>query len=227
MRIMETYREDDYLQLSGIQHFVFCRRQWALIVLENAWIENYLTLDGRQMHENAHSGKELESRGEVLISRGLPVHSAMLGLTGLCDIVEFHKTNEIDGVYLKGKKGRYHVVPIEYKRGKPKVGHEDIAQVVAQTIALEEMLATEIHLAYIYYGAQRHRFEVHIDDEVRDEVQKYANEMHQYFNNKFLPRVKKQSKCQSCSLLDICLPGLPEADKVSSYIKGSMNEKVT
>lgn len=29
---MKVYKEEDYLMLSGIQHFAFCKRQWALIV---------------------------------------------------------------------------------------------------------------------------------------------------------------------------------------------------
>lgn len=28
------YDENEFLLLSGIQHFVFCRRQWALIHIE-------------------------------------------------------------------------------------------------------------------------------------------------------------------------------------------------
>lgn len=34
-----SYSEDEYLMLSGIQHFCFCRRQWALIHLEQQWAE--------------------------------------------------------------------------------------------------------------------------------------------------------------------------------------------
>ena len=49
------YEEADYLQLSGLQHFVFCRRQWALIHIENLWAENYRTADGTVMHENVHN----------------------------------------------------------------------------------------------------------------------------------------------------------------------------
>ena len=41
-----AYNEDEYLQLSGIQHFRFCRRQWALIHIENLWAENVRTVDG-------------------------------------------------------------------------------------------------------------------------------------------------------------------------------------
>ena len=42
-----AYNEEDFLQLSGLQHFRFCRRQWALIHIEHQWAENYRTIDGR------------------------------------------------------------------------------------------------------------------------------------------------------------------------------------
>ena len=45
-----AYEEEDILQLSGIQHFLFCRRQWALIHVEQQWAENLRTADGRLMH---------------------------------------------------------------------------------------------------------------------------------------------------------------------------------
>ena len=48
------YQDEDFLQLSGLQHFKFCRRQWALIHVEKQWAENYRTTDGAIMHENAH-----------------------------------------------------------------------------------------------------------------------------------------------------------------------------
>ena len=49
-----SYREDDYLQLSGLQHFSFCRRQWALIHIEQLWAENVRTSEGQLLHERAH-----------------------------------------------------------------------------------------------------------------------------------------------------------------------------
>ena len=48
------YREDEYLMLSGIQHFAFCRRQWALIHIEQQWEENVHTAEGELMHKRAH-----------------------------------------------------------------------------------------------------------------------------------------------------------------------------
>jgi len=88
---MKVYKEEEYLMLSGIQHFAFCRRQWALIHIENQWEENLRTVEGRIMHEKAHDGPTLESRKNVLISREMRIFSAELGITGICDVVEFRK----------------------------------------------------------------------------------------------------------------------------------------
>lgn len=42
-----VYAEDDYLMLSGIQHFQFCKRQWALIHIEQQWLDNEATAHGQ------------------------------------------------------------------------------------------------------------------------------------------------------------------------------------
>lgn len=84
------YSEDEFLMLSGIQHFAFCRRQWALIHIEQQWAENYRTIDGQIFHENAHNGAFSETRNGILIRRGLSVFSRTMGISGNCDIVEFH-----------------------------------------------------------------------------------------------------------------------------------------
>ena len=86
------YSEDEYLMLSGIQHFCFCRRQWALIHLEQQWAENVRTVDGEIFHKNAHDKERHETRGNQIIVRGMPVSSATLGISGECDVVEFHRS---------------------------------------------------------------------------------------------------------------------------------------
>ena len=47
---MMNSEEDNYLQMSGIQHFAFCRRQWALAYMEMQWHENVRTAEGRLDH---------------------------------------------------------------------------------------------------------------------------------------------------------------------------------
>jgi len=129
---MPRYQEDDYLQISGLQHFVFCPRQWALIHIEGLWTENYLTASGRVLHSKVHSESELERRGEIIIARGLRVFSSILGISGECDAVEFHKS--ADGISLRQCQGLYQPYPIEYKRGVFKASDCDRLQLSAQAI---------------------------------------------------------------------------------------------
>ena len=156
------YEEDEFLQLSGIQHFAFCRRQWALAYLEMQWQENVRTVEGKLLHEKAHDASIKEKRGDLLIVRALPVHSREIGISGECDVVEFHKSK--DGVPLFGQKEKYRVVPVEYKRGRPKKDDIDALQIAAQALCLEEMLCCEIPYGYIYYGETRHREKIFHQD---------------------------------------------------------------
>lgn len=116
---LDKYKEEDYLMLSGIQHFSFCRRQWALIHIEQQWDENLRTVEGNIFHKKAHDGYSSEKRQDVIISRGMPVFSPALGVSGVCDIVEFCR-NDKKGISLHGREGRYLVYPVEYKKGQPK-----------------------------------------------------------------------------------------------------------
>jgi CRISPR-associated exonuclease Cas4 len=192
------YSEDDFLMLSGIQHFAFCRRQWALIHIEQQWSENLLTAEGRILHERAHDEKLFERRGDVLITRGMRVSSKTLGLAGACDVVEFHADQS--GIKLFGHRGVYLPVPVEYKRGRPKQTHEDALQLCAQAVCLEEMLVCTIPRGYLYYGETKHRQEVDFDEALRNELQAMAHEMHEMYRRQHTPKVKTGNQCRSCSL---------------------------
>ena len=109
-----AYKEEDFLQISGLQHFQFCRRQWALIHLEQQWAENLRTVEGELLHQRAHDASQRERRGELLMTRDMRVFSATLGLSGSCDVVEFKRCE--NGVPLSGMEGKYQPYPVEYKR---------------------------------------------------------------------------------------------------------------
>jgi CRISPR-associated exonuclease Cas4 len=215
---MTDYPPEAWLPLSGIQHFIFCRRQWALIHVERQWQENALTAEGRIMHQRADDPFFTEKRKDVIIARSVPVSSPALGLTGICDVVEF--TRSPDGVQLPGREGRFLAAPIEYKRGKAKSDRSDEAQLCAQAMCLETMLAISIPAGFLYYGQTRRRAPVDLTDDLRQLVQKAAREMHDYFDRGYTPRVKPFKGCRACSLVDICLPNLQ--DKImpaSAYIE--------
>ena len=182
------YQDEDFLQLSGLQHFKFCRRQWALIHVEKQWAENYRTTDGAIMHENAHDGSFTESRGDLVITRDMRVFSRTLGVSGACDVLEFHRGET--GIPLKGREGLWQPYPVEYKRGKPKEGTEDALQLCGQAMCLEEMLCCEIPRGALYYGEPRRRTEVDFTPALRQEVRALLEEMHALYVRGSTPKVK-------------------------------------
>jgi CRISPR-associated protein Cas4 len=215
-----TYSEDEYLMISGLQHFEFCQRQWALIHVEQQWKENVFTIDGNIMHEKAHDKTFNETRGDIIITRSMAIKSNQLGISGECDIVEFHKNEK--GVQIYGREGKYITVPIEYKKGKPKEGYEDVLQLVAQAMCLEEMLCCSIEYAYLYYGDIRKRIKVDITDELRNKVKDNLLLMHQYYSRKYTPKVRTSKKCTGCSLKDLCIPKLMKHSSVKDYINKAL-----
>ena len=212
------YTSDELLPLSGIQHFLFCRRQWALIHVERQWQENALTAEGRIMHQRADDPFFTEVRNGLIVARAVPVASYQLGLAGVCDVVEF--TQGPEGAHLPGREGMYQPAPVEYKRGRPKREPSDEAQLCAQAMCLEEMLAVSIASGYLYYGETRHRVPVTLTAELRELVRGMAQEMHAYFQRGYTPRVKPFKGCRSCSLADVCLPKLQaQVTPASTYIQ--------
>jgi CRISPR-associated exonuclease Cas4 len=223
MRTTE-YSPDDLLMLSGIQHFQFCRRQWALIHVENLWQENVLTVEGKLLHQRADDPFFNETRNGTITARSMPVASYKLGLYGICDVVEF--TPSPEGVHLPGREGGFQPVPVEYKHGKEKLDPCDEVQLCAQAICLEEMLSTHIPVGYLYYGKTHHRVEVDLTEMLRNLVRDIAEEMHSYFDRGYTPKVKPSKACKSCSLADICLPVLQEnIQPASKYIHMQIHEK--
>ena len=214
------YREEDYLMLSGLQHFAFCRRQWALIHIEQQWAENYRTADGRIMHRNAHDGLLREKRGDVIITRAMQVASAELGISGECDVVEFRRAE--DGVTLHGIDGRYQVIPVEYKRGQPKADDCDALQLCAQAMCLEEMLCCEIPEAYLYYGETRRRQTILLDAALRQKTCDMLAEMHSLYQRKHTPKVRRTKACNACSLKDVCLPQLSRERSAAAYLSETL-----
>ena len=215
------YREEDYLMLSGLQHFAYCRRQWALIHIEQQWAENERTVDGQIFHSVAHDKARIEKRGDLLITRGLPIKSAQLGMSGICDVVEFHKSAE--GVSLASYEGLWQPYPVEYKKGLPKLNEADEMQLCGQAICLEEMLLCRIPGGSLFYGENRRRKAVEFTDELRRKVFDMAKEMHDLWEKGYTPRVKPQKGCNACSLKEICVPRLGRVKSVSAYIEGSLS----
>lgn len=176
------------------------------------------------MHENAHNADFHEKRNGVIMVRAMKVFSREMGISGECDVVEFHPAPE--GITLAGQKGTYIAVPVEYKRGKPKPHNADEMQLMAQAMCLEEMLMTRIPKGYLYYGETRRRTEVLFTEELRQSVRSCFEEMHAYYSRKYTPMVKTGTYCRQCSLNNICLPELSGAQPADAYVSEMLKEEL-
>jgi CRISPR-associated exonuclease Cas4 len=181
--------EDEMLPLSGLQHLAFCPRQWALIHLEQAWVENRLTAEGRILHERVDLPGQSQ-RDTVRTVRGMWLECRRLRLTGRADVVEF----------------RPQPYPLEYKRGKRKPTDCDTVQLCAQALCLEEMLEIPILHGAIFYGDPRRRLEVAFTRELRERTEQLSATMHRLYHSRITPVAQPGPYCKSCSLVDLCLP---------------------
>lgn len=214
--------EDDYLLMSGIQHFSFCRRQWALIHIEQQWAENLWTAEGRLDHKKCHDDSFSEKRKDLLTVRGMRVVSHRLKLVGNCDVVEFHADE--NGVSLQKQNGLWTPLPIEYKHGHPKENDADRLQLCAQVMALEEMLVCNISEAALYYAEIHRREKVEITEDLRDKTISMAKEMLAYYERGYTPKTKPAKHCSACSLKEVCLPVLCKNIDPRDYIQKHVKE---
>lgn len=194
------YSDDELLPLSGLQHFAYCERQYALIHVDQVWSESAETLRGEFFHERVDTvGYECSSG--VRAERRVRLKSSELGLYGVADIVEFE---------LEGENVR--VTPVEYKVGRPKKRDWDRLQVAAQAMCLEEMYESVVKVGFIFYGETRHRESVSIDRELRQRVFEVACRMHEVYESQSVPKAVYTNLCKRCSLLDDCMPVITAKD---------------
>jgi CRISPR-associated exonuclease Cas4 len=201
------YTEDQLAPISALQHLIYCPRQCALIHLERQWAENRLTVQGRHLHEKAHDVKRGETRPGMRIARGLSLRSYQLGLTGQADVVEFHEPPD----------GSPFILPIEYKRGKPKKHDADSVQLCAQAMCLEEMLHMPIGQGCLFYGKTHRRQDVLLNEALRRRTVEIARAFHDMLASGVTPAAQySKEKCDRCSLVSICMPRMLRQRKTAS-----------
>ena len=200
-----AFTEDDLLPISALQHLLYCERQCALIHIERVWEENLFTTDGRFLHEKVDAGEDCVRAGKR-IARSLPLRSLQLGLSGVADVVEFGP--DAGDVY-----------PVEYKRGRSKRANCDRIQLCAQAMALEEMLDVVVTAGALFYGKTRRREAVAFDAALRGETGRAAARLHQLVDARHTPQAHYDaSKCDACSLINLCMPSLLGKANVKKYL---------
>nr|WP_321382351.1 CRISPR-associated protein Cas4 [uncultured Vibrio sp.] len=192
------------IPLSALQHYVFCPRQCALIHNEQAWADNFLTAQGIQLHERVDHG-EPETRKGIRYERGVAVAAPTLGLTGKLDLLEYNKKSHC-------------YIPVEYKRGRPKIDDCDTIQLCAQALCIEEMTSASVTTGALWYWQTRKRCEVAIDDALRHKTLTTIADVKQLLLEGKTPKAKWGSTCKACSLIELCYPKLLSRDKTKRYL---------
>ena len=198
--------QEDWIQLSSLQHYVFCPRQCGLIHVAGIWKENLFTAKGTVMHKKVDS-EEDEIRNNKHIVRSLNVYSREYGLSGRADVVEFTEHDNTISVY-----------PVEYKVGKPKSHLADEIQLCAQALCLEEMMNTTIPQAALFYGKTRHRLDIELTGILRDRTRDTIMKVHKIIKSEIIPEAKYEKKCDTCSIYDACQPKLT-GRRITKYIQ--------
>lgn len=218
------YIEDDMLMLSGIQHYRFCPRQWALIHIEQQWDDNRLTIEGQILHKHVDDPFYRQKCGDLITLRAVNIASYELGFYGISDAIELHPALSSDNTMQHPKyPGFWKPVVVEYKHGKPKKDEVDEVQLAAQTMCLEEMYAIHIHHGVFFYGELRHRVNVDITDELRIIVRQCSRDMHDIFDKSIIPKANYKVHCDKCSLKNVCMPSI---DKYYTTVNTYLNKNL-
>jgi CRISPR-associated exonuclease Cas4 len=190
---------DEPIPLSALQHAVYCLRQAALIHLERVWADNRFTAEGNVLHAVADKGGSRKGRGTRRVM-ALPLASKRLNISGVADLVEFHPAPD-------GKAGHETALPIEYKRGKPKLHRADEVQLCAQALCLEEMTGFPVQEGALFYAETKRRLAVPFDEELRRLTEEVIGDLQAIFDSRVTPPpTTRRERCRACSLIDLCRP---------------------
>ena len=204
--------EPQTIMLSALQHYAYCPRQFALIHVEQVWAENRFTAEGNILHERVDSAAAEQRKG-TRYERAVMLKSQRYQLTGKMDLLEIEQGDPLK--YL----------PVEYKRGKPKVEDWDRIQVCAQALCIEEMRETNVTEGAIWYWEERRRERIQLDEALRAVTVATIEGTHAILaSGKTPPPTDKIKRCRACSLTDLCEPAIFRRDHSSAYVAGLFAE---
>lgn len=210
------FSEDDLIPISGLQHVLYCERQFALIHVEQAWEENRFTAEGSVLHERVDEEGH-ESRKLFRQEYAMAIRSLEFGIIGKCDLVE---------LYLKPEGGVAEFVPVEFKRGKDKEDDCDRIQLCAQAICLEEMLGVPASRGDFYYLGTHRRVHLDFPASLFATTKAAIERARAILDSGETPNAPySKAKCDNCSLVEICMPRSAGdgGKRVDKYIAGELS----
>ena len=212
--------QDNYIPLSYISQYGYCKRRAGLLLLEQQWKDSTDTVKGSAEHKIVHE-TGISSRNAFHVLTDMQVYSNRLNLLGRCDAVEAIESEQ--GCLLPFINSiRCLLYPIEYKHGKLRTEPEYELQLCAQAMCLEEMYECQIDSGAVFFINSHRRKEVIFDTAMRDNVRQTAFALSQMLMNQMVPDAESSPKCLRCSLRDICMPDVMPS--VSAYMDQIHND---
>lgn len=190
----------DPIPLSALNQYAYCPRRCYLIHAEGEFEDNVHTVSGKLEHERVDRSNS-RTQGGIRLAYALPVWSDRLGLSGHCDVVEFHPNGAI--------------YPVEYKHGRRRRWFNDDLQLAAQAMCLEEMTGQPVRQGAIFHQQSKRRREVVIGEDLRQAVCEAVQAIRVLLGQPQRPPPLtgvEARRCGECSLRDICEPELADAE---------------
>jgi CRISPR-associated protein Cas1 len=183
-----------------LNEHVYCPRLAYLEWVDQRFEDNADTAHGTFVHRRVHDEQgappEPESDQPRPASTGVNLSSEELGLIAKVDLLEPRDAT---------------VVPIEYKRGRPRSDDEplwepELVQLCAQVLLLREA-GYRVEHAEVYFAETRTRHRIPVDDELVERTLSALDELRVNAARDEPPAPLVDSpKCPRCSLVGICLP---------------------
>jgi len=187
------WNDNEIIPISALEHYLYCKRQCALIHNEGIFTDNVLTISGNLDHERVDT-ESCFYEHNVRKETSFPVYSSKYGITGIIDVVEFLN----DG----------NIYPIDHKHGRKIIWEQAAVQLCAYVLCIEEMFNVAINRGAIYHASSKKRSEINIDEKLRKKTQTAIIETRELLISGYLPQAEYGSICKNCSLINDCMPGI-------------------
>lgn len=202
---------DIQISIRSVQHFMYCKRRWGLLELNDDWAENAFVVKANILHQNVHESSHGFSDKSRSVNNSVALFNdnEEYNLYGITDRVEFIKDK--NGVPINGLEGLYSVRIVEYKPTQPKKGdfnETDAIQVFAQKICADFVWKCSAE-CFIFYSDTKKRVKLPFDSDFRhydETLKKLLREMREYISERKIPEREKGQKCSGCSMKDMCFP---------------------
>lgn len=180
--------------ISALEHYAYCPRQAALIHVDSYFDSSVDTVRGDLAHAAVDRVGVGQDRRRQRVWRSLPVWSDVLGVHGVCDVVQF------------GADGP---LPVEHKSGGYRPGGPADLQVAAQVLCLREMFDAPVPAGVVFAGKDRRRHVVPVDAPLAERVREAADAVRELIVGATVPPPVNDRRCRRCSLRPGCEPAAP------------------